>query len=228
MSTSTRFEEEEDRFQGDFDCKDLGRASAQETDYVYEVDSFSVREAAAAFRLPSPPLEDIPGLPVQRARTCLAFLPEPSREQSRLRLFVNAHQDSRQPVYQSVDDRMKHTFVLGQTDTGKSTLLESMILQDIRAGHGLAVIDPHGDLVEPILGKIPRERSRDVVFFDMLDREYPPGFNLLEWNTLMEFSLCYQDEDFRQWLKARNSDKQVLDFIKEIAARRALVLEKAE
>ncbi len=267
MSRSTRLEDEDDLFQGGFVCTDLGRASAQETNYVYEVDSFSVREAAAAFRLPSPPLEDIPGLPVQRARTCLAFLPEPSREQSRLRLFVNAHQGSRQPVYQSVDDRMKHTFVLGQTGTGKSTLLESMILQDIRAGHGLAVIDPHGDLVEPILGKIPRERSRDVVFFDMLDREYPPGFNLLEWQTLMErdmivddlymtldrlydmqqtggpmfeshfrsmlkllmgdqhhedyvptlleFSLCYQDRDFRRWLKTRTSDKQVLDFIKE-------------
>ncbi len=193
MSTSTRFEEEEDRFQGDFDGRDLGRASAQETDYVYEVDSFSVREAAAAFRLPSPPLEDIPGLPVQRARTCLAFLPEPSREQSRLRLFVNVHQGSRQPVYQSVDDRMKHTFVLGQTGTGKSTLLESMILQDIRAGHGLAVIDPHGDLVEPILGKIPKERSRDVIYFNMLDREYPPGFNLLEWKTLEERDMIVDD-----------------------------------
>ena len=110
-----------------------------------------------------------------------------------MRLFVNSHQGGRQPVYQSVEDRMKHCFVLGQTGTGKSTLLESMILQDIHAGRGLAVIDPHGDLVEPILGKIPKERSRDVIYFNMLDREYPPGFNLLEWRTLEERDMIVDD-----------------------------------
>jgi type IV secretory pathway VirB4 component len=67
------------------------------------------------------------------------------------------------------DDRMRHTFILGQTGTGKSTLMEHMILQDIRDGRGLALLDPHGELVESVLGKIPADRQKDVVLFDMLE-----------------------------------------------------------
>jgi len=74
-------------------------------------------------------------------------------------------------------------FIIGQTGTGKSTLMESMVLQDIRAGHGLAVIDPHGEMVDNVLGKIPKERLDDVILFDFLDRERPLGFNLLQWQT---------------------------------------------
>ncbi len=96
-------------------------------------------------------------------------------------------------MLQSLDDRMKHTFILGQTGTGKSTLMESMIIQDIRSGHGLAVIDPHGDLVESILGKIPKERTKDTIYFDMLDWEYPIGLNLLEWKTVEERDMIIDD-----------------------------------
>ncbi len=70
-----------------------------------------------------------------------------------------------QPVNVAAEDRMRHTFILGQTGTGKSTLMESMILQDMRAGRGLAVIDPHGEMVDSILGRIPPDGpgARDPV-----------------------------------------------------------------
>ena len=96
----------------------------------------------------------------------MAALPHKTPGGKKLKLCLSNHQGVSQEVVQTPDDRMKHTFILGQTGTGKSTLMESMILQDIDAGHGVAVIDPHGDLVDPLLGKIPKERSRDVVYFD--------------------------------------------------------------
>jgi len=65
-------------------------------------------------------------------------------------------------------DRRQHTYVIGQTGTGKSTLLKNLILQDIEAGRGVAVIDPHGDLAHDIIDHIPRRRTDDVVYFDPL------------------------------------------------------------
>jgi hypothetical protein len=63
---------------------------------------------------------------------------------------------------------------------GKSTLLENMIYTDILNGRGVAVIDPHGDLVETILMNIPKSRTNDIVLFDPADQEYPIAFNMLE------------------------------------------------
>lgn len=78
------------------------------------------------------------------------------------------------------DDRRRHMYVLGKTGVGKTVLLENMILQDIRAGRGLAMIDPHGESAETILDRIPKERINDVVYFNPADNEHPVGFNILE------------------------------------------------
>jgi len=87
------------------------------------------------------------------------------------------------PVYMQLDDRRRHLYIIGKTGVGKSVLLKDMILQDIRAGNGLAVIDPHGDLVEGILPLIPPERAEDVIYFDPSDTERPMGLNMLEAYT---------------------------------------------
>ncbi len=78
------------------------------------------------------------------------------------------------------DDRRRHMYVIGKTGMGKSTLLENMIIQDIRAGRGLAVVDPHGDLVEKVVKYIPSYRVNDVVYFNPADVEFPIAFNILE------------------------------------------------
>lgn len=78
------------------------------------------------------------------------------------------------------DDRRRHMYVIGKTGMGKSTVMENMIIQDIRAGRGLAVVDPHGDLVEKILAFIPPNRVNDVVYFNPSDVDYPIAFNVLE------------------------------------------------
>ena len=83
------------------------------------------------------------------------------------------------PVYLSEDDRRRHTYIIGKTGTGKSELLRDLILQDIRAGKGVCLIDPH-DLAEDLLQYIPPERAEDVIYFDPSDTERPMGLNLLE------------------------------------------------
>ena len=89
------------------------------------------------------------------------------------------------PVYISDSDRERHMYIVGRTGTGKTELLRTMILQDIRAGRGVALIDPH-DLAEDLLGFIPPERAEDVIFFDPSDENWPMGMNLLETRTEQE------------------------------------------
>ena len=77
-------------------------------------------------------------------------------------------------------DRRQHMYVIGKTGVGKSALLKNMALQDIRAGRGIGIVDPHGEFVEDVLEQIPKERINDVVYFNPVDEDYPIGFNILE------------------------------------------------
>lgn len=79
-----------------------------------------------------------------------------------------------------VDDRRRHMYLVGKTGMGKSTVMERMIVNDMVAGHGLALVDPHGDLVEKMLQYVPDHRVNDVVYFNPSDIEHPIGFNVLE------------------------------------------------
>lgn len=77
-------------------------------------------------------------------------------------------------------DRTRHMYIIGKTGMGKSVLLENMIIQDINAGDGLCVIDPHGSLAEKLLDFIPESRVNDVIYFAPFDVDYPTGLNILE------------------------------------------------
>ena len=87
------------------------------------------------------------------------------------------------PVYLGPEDRQRHMYIIGKTGTGKSEFLKDMILQDIRNGEGLCVVDPHGDLVEGVLPLIPPERAEDVIIFDPSDTSRPMGLNIMEAYT---------------------------------------------
>lgn len=78
------------------------------------------------------------------------------------------------------DDRRRHMYIIGKTGMGKSVLLENMIMDDIKKGRGVAVIDPHGDLVEGIIGLIPKNRTNQTIIFDPSDTQWPIAFNMLE------------------------------------------------
>jgi hypothetical protein len=157
-------------------------------------DLFTITEAACAFRLPSPPFGEIPtGFPVKKFRTALAILHTVADCKENISIALNCHNGIEQPVSVDNESRFRHCFILGQTGTGKSTLMSHMIMQDIKAGRGVAVVDPHGEMIDEIIGKIPEERAEDVIFFDPLDIERPIGFNVLEWNTLQERDLIIDE-----------------------------------
>ncbi|MBI3386040.1 type IV secretion system DNA-binding domain-containing protein [Candidatus Gottesmanbacteria bacterium] len=100
-------------------------------------------------------------------------------------LFLGAsrYRGVERSIYIGEDDRRRHMYVIGKTGTGKSQLLEELTMQDIKAGRGVAVIDPHGDLIDGILSRIPPERAEDVIYFDPSDTERPMGLNMLEAYT---------------------------------------------
>ncbi|MBI5045919.1 MAG: type IV secretion system DNA-binding domain-containing protein [Candidatus Niyogibacteria bacterium] len=77
-------------------------------------------------------------------------------------------------------DRTKHTYVVGKSGMGKTTLLENMAIQDIISGNGVGIIDPHGDFAEKMLNYVPKERIKDVIYFNPVDTSYPIGFNIME------------------------------------------------
>ena len=78
------------------------------------------------------------------------------------------------------DDRRRHMYVIGKTGMGKTNLLEQLVLQDIYNGHGLAFIDPHGDVAEKIVKLIPKDRINDVIYFNPGDQDFPIAFNVME------------------------------------------------
>lgn len=78
------------------------------------------------------------------------------------------------------DDRRRHMYIIGKSGTGKSRLLESLAIRDIRQGEGVAVIDPHGELIDRIMKFIPKERIKDVVYLNPADKDFPVAFNPLE------------------------------------------------
>lgn len=107
--------------------------------------------------------------------------PAPSQiPSSGLFLGISRYRGVARNIFLGEDDRRRHVYIIGKTGTGKSQLLEEMVMQDIRAGKGLAVVDPHGDLVEGILSRMPPQRAEDVIYFDPSDSERPMGLNMLE------------------------------------------------
>ncbi len=102
---------------------------------------------------------------------------------SGLYMGENTYRGVKRPVYMGDADRQRHTYIIGKTGTGKTKYLLELMKQDIKAGHGLCFIDPHGDAVEELLQFIPPERAEDVIYFRPSDVERPMGLNLLEAKT---------------------------------------------
>jgi len=95
--------------------------------------------------------------------------------------------------FASRQDRRRHFYIVGQTGTGKSTLLEEMAIQDIKNGEGVAIVDPHGEFVEHVLANIPKDRVDDVVLFEPFDQERPMGLNMLEYDTPEQKDFAVQE-----------------------------------
>lgn len=101
--------------------------------------------------------------------------------------------EEKKVYFASKDDRRRHFYIIGQTGTGKSAFLQEMIRQDIANGEGVAVIDPHGELIEATLANIPKNRVDDVVLFEPFDQERPMGLNMLEYDTPEQKDFAVQE-----------------------------------
>lgn len=143
---------------------------------------FNVEEASSIYHFPN---ADV----VPHIVHVLARKAEPPRDLPRpgtvaddqLCLFGTTNYHNQQYTFGlKRSDRRRHLYVVGKSGTGKSKMLELLINSDIQAGHGVGVLDPHGDLVDNILDYIPKERLKDVVYFNPADSDFPVAFNPLE------------------------------------------------
>lgn len=98
-------------------------------------------------------------------------------------LGTNKHQGSERHIFITEADRMRHFYVIGQTGTGKSIFLQNMIVQDIKSGYGVCMIDPHGTDIDDVLGAIPPEREKDIIYFDPSRTDRVIGLNMLEYDV---------------------------------------------
>ena len=108
-------------------------------------------------------------------------------------LGENEHAGRSREVTLGIEQRVRHMHVVGASGTGKSSFLLNLILQDIARGQGLAVLDPHGDLIDAILDRVPEHRISDVVLFDPADEDHPIGFNVLAAHSETEKTLISSD-----------------------------------
>ncbi|MBI2097264.1 MAG: DUF87 domain-containing protein, partial [Candidatus Sungbacteria bacterium] len=138
----------------------------------------SASELTSIYHFPNAPLE-VPQIGNLKSRESA---PPPDLPKQGLPLGFNVFRGIETPVRLAREDRRRHLYIIGQTGTGKSNFLKTMLAEDIKAGEGLCVIDPHGDLPEYALGLIPDHRIDDVIYFDPGDTERPLGLNMLEYD----------------------------------------------
>ncbi|NBV21809.1 MAG: DUF87 domain-containing protein [Proteobacteria bacterium] len=130
---------------------------------------------------------------LRRELTKTRPVPKAALAGSGLLLGINEHAGQTTEVRLTTEQRVRHMHVIGASGTGKSTLLFNLIRQDIENGEGVAVLDPHGDLIDRILGIIPPGRIGDVVLVDPSDEQYSVGFNILSAHSDLEKNLLSSD-----------------------------------
>ncbi len=108
-------------------------------------------------------------------------------------LGANIYRNRYSPVYMKREDRTRHHYCIGKSGTWKSVYLQTLARQDMWNWDGICVIDPHGDLVEDLLKYVPKERAKDVIFFDAGDEERPMWLNLFEINSIDEADRTVND-----------------------------------
>jgi hypothetical protein len=150
----------------------------------------SLSELCSLVRVPS---EHVRSTALVRTIETEATLPATVLGQNGASLGEGKHKGAAVPVRMGTESRLQHMYVIGASGTGKSTLLVNLVVQDIEAGHGVGVLDPHGDLIDEILARIPPGRSEDVILFDPADPEWITGWNILGAHSDLEKELLASD-----------------------------------
>ena len=157
-----------------------------------EIKSYSFREFSSKEILPLSLLEmatmlHFPGLGIdsspqfKQSHANTAPAPTDMPEEGTL-LGVNKHRGVEKQIYVTEEDRMRHFYVVGQTGTGKSVFMKNIIIQDIQAGSGVCMIDPHGNDIQDVISSVPPEREKDIIYFDPSNLDRVIGLNMLEYD----------------------------------------------
>lgn len=147
-------------------------------------------ELATFFHLPNIKYNKMDMIKWQQFK--VAPLPKGTPEDG-LYLGTNTVRGEKKKIFMANEDRFRHFYIIGQTGTGKSSIIQLMARQDFHNGKGMCVIDPHGSLIEDLLPYIPRERADDVIYFNPADTERPMGLNILEADSPEERDLVALD-----------------------------------
>jgi hypothetical protein len=135
-------------------------------------------ELSSLFHLPTP-FTDVPRIKYLKSKEAAPSL---DLGDEGVVIGESVFRGEKKQVMMSENDRRRHIYIIGQTGTGKSNLMVNMVVQDIRNGKGVAVVDPHGELVNDVLGLVPKNRLDDVIVFDPSDLERPLGLNMIEYD----------------------------------------------
>lgn len=149
---------------------------------LYERNSelaLSLRELTTLYHFPPKGISSSPHLIQSRSAGAAAPLDLP---QEGVQIGTNTFRGQTIPVRIAPEDRLRHLYAIGQTGTGKTSFMKTLIAQDIAAGNGVCFIDPHGNDILDILASIPPERYEDVIYFDPAELSRPFGLNLLEFD----------------------------------------------
>ena len=141
--------------------------------------TLNLKELTTLFHLPENDFSESSQLKQSNAISAPAPVDLPT---TGILLGKNVYRNVETPIRITPEDRLRHFYVIGQTGTGKTTLLKTMIRQDILNGEGVCMIDPHGSDIQEVLSFIPPERYDDVIYFDPSYTERPMGLNMLEYD----------------------------------------------
>lgn len=141
--------------------------------------ALSIRELTGLMHFPTHAVAATPQL--KRVQAALAPAPIGLPHEG-TKVGVNEYRGQAQDIYLTDEDRLRHLYIIGQTGTGKSGFLQTLIKQDIERGAGLCFIDPHGKDVQEILEMVPEHRFKDVIYFDPADMDNVLGLNMLEYD----------------------------------------------
>ena len=148
--------------------------------FWHKRDLFVEKELAGLFHFPDSRYNKIP---IIQWITYKVLPPPPNMPKDGILIGINRHRAVETPIRFLDGDRTRHQYIVGKSGCGKSALISYQARQDVAAGAGLCVVDPHGDLIEDVLAHVPKERAKDVVVFDPSDIDRPMGLNLLEAKT---------------------------------------------
>jgi hypothetical protein len=194
----------------------------------------SASELAALFHFPHGVIKT-ESMVRSHSRTLPAPISMRSTDEFDIVIGTNKHHGLETPIGLTRSERERHMFVVGGTGSGKTTMLKYQIIQDIRNGKGLAVVDPHGDLAEELLEYIPKDRQKDLIYLNPDDLDHPIGVNLLELPEGLKGNDLLREKDrvtesvvsvMRKIFSEDDSGGHRIEYILRNTIQTALTLEK--